>query len=301
MRESGAVFDAPSTEYRRSTGPYRVRAETIGEFARAVRDSPRRVGAAGLAAPASFAATILTGVIGDVLTELIPDAAADRILHVDQVLDLRRPLRDGDRLTCRTAVDSFRHFADYHVLAIRTALVDHRGVIAQSGTTSLLTRVGGDSVPSPPRADRRPRRPAPVRDEIDSAAVDFEDLSIGYETAPWSVLLTRAELDRYARLTGATGIAPSTVELAFATTYLARRLGPEAIVRRLRAQSSRHLHHLSTPASETVRVEFRGRVTGLDIGRRRATLALTAHSGNRALFGHAAVDVYLPNRRHGGT
>nr|WP_232542035.1 MaoC family dehydratase N-terminal domain-containing protein [Nocardia bovistercoris] len=301
MRESAgsATVDTAAVDRRRiCTGPHPIDAETIAEFVRTVREFPRRDPATGRAvAPVSFAATVRTGAVGALLADFVPDGTAERILHVDQVLDLRRPLVDGDLVVCRAAIESFRHFADYHVLAIRTALVDDNGAAILSGTTSLLTRIGGDGHRCAPDDDRD--RPVGVSgsDTDEFASADGAMPAIGDRIAPWSVWVPRTDLLGYARLACATGLAPSTIELAYATTYLGRRFGPDALVRRIRTQTSRHTHHLTLPAPDGAHLRMGGRVTGLDLGRRRATVALTAHAGHRALFSHASVDVQLPPRR----
>ncbi|MGW4364314.1 FAS1-like dehydratase domain-containing protein [Nocardia takedensis] len=280
---------------RHTTGPVTVRAETIAEFARTVRHPRSRVdtGGSGAVAPVSFAATVLTPALGAVLAEVLPDPAAARLLHLDQVVEIRRQAIEGDRLLCRTAVDSYRHFADYHVLAIRSALVDRRGAVTLSATTSLLTRIGGDR-PSLDRGDATFLETDEPDIPTEDAVVPLARLRIGTVLAPWSTALTRADLLRYAALTGAGSMAPSTIETALAVSYLDRRLGPGATPLRLRTQTSRHLHHLTVPVPDSATVVFGGRITGLDAARERATVAVTARCGGRDLFSHASIDLRLP-------
>ena len=45
-------------------------------------------------------------------------------------------------LTCDTYFESFRHFGDYDVLAVKSVLLDQHNVVAQTGSTALLARTG---------------------------------------------------------------------------------------------------------------------------------------------------------------
>ena len=100
------------------------------------------------------------------------------------------------RVTCDVYVESFRHFADYDVLAIKSVSIDQHGEVVQTGSTALLARTG-------------------------TAVPEFDKIAM------------------YA-------------------------------------------------------IEFRGRITSVDLFRRKATIALDARSHGRRLFGYAAADVRFP-------
>ncbi|WP_328402496.1 FAS1-like dehydratase domain-containing protein [Nocardia sp. NBC_00403] len=123
----------------RSAARYIVGGEKIREFARAVQDyhpahwsedAAAALGFDGLIAPATFAAIILQRVHREILDTLITGCAPTRILHADQVFDFGRPLVAGDRLSCDIYFESFRNFADYDVLAIKSVLIDQYGAVA---------------------------------------------------------------------------------------------------------------------------------------------------------------------------
>ncbi|MET7772119.1 MaoC family dehydratase N-terminal domain-containing protein [Nocardia sp. NPDC005366] len=290
------------------TGPHPVRGDMIHEFSRAVKHfhpryrtgMPSDYGRPVLVAPPAFSATILTPVLRDILLEFIPGGGPDRILHVDQVVEFRRPVVEGDRLRCRAAVESFRHFADYHVLAIKAALVDRQGAVKQTTTTSLLTRIGGDAagVPELRGSDTHVRAAGSIHSRCtgtDPGAIAVGEPVIGSELPRWSVGLSRDDLTRYAHLTGATDITPSTIELGLVTTYLANAFGIGTGLTRLRTQAARHTHHLTLPCPDPATLEFHGYVTAVDVKHRRASVDISVRAGDRALFSYAAADLQLPD------
>ncbi|MEV0296901.1 MaoC family dehydratase N-terminal domain-containing protein [Nocardia sp. NPDC050710] len=326
MRESAteiAVARSPVDHFSVTMSPDPIRGEAIREFAHAVRDfhpayrDATRTGLPALVAPATFGATILTGVQRDILGSLIPDGSPDRILHVDQVLDLRRPLVEGDQLICRAHVESLRYFADYHVLTIRAALIDQQGAIAQTATTSLLTRIGGEHCRAVVH-EHATARGAAYADSISgprprmlSRAIDIDELTVGFELPPWTVELRGGDLVRYAELTGTADpplvadgpygsagadpvLTPSTFELGLAATFLTSRLGVRTVLTRLRTQSARHTHYLTLSSLDFAVVELRGHVTALDTPHRRVTVAMTAHANGRALFSYATAELQIP-------
>ncbi|MET8649231.1 FAS1-like dehydratase domain-containing protein [Nocardia aurea] len=307
LRSARAAEVVPSpVVYRHlTTGPHPIHGDPIREFSRAVRHVPttRRSGlpdgydSPTLVAPPSYTATVLTPVLRDILAEFVPDGAADRILHVDQVIEFRRPVVEGDRLTCRTAVEAFRHFADYHVLSIKSVLVDRQGAVKQTATTSLLTRMGGAS--GHPSERRVVRGHVCAARTHESAAkprpITLDGLTVGSELPRWDVELTRDDLTGYARLTGATDATPSTIELALVSTYLGNAVGGDTGITRLRTQAARHTHYLGLPAPDSTTLRFHGHVTAVDVKHRRASVAVTVRADDRGLFSYAAADLRLPD------
>ncbi|WP_159080386.1 fused (3R)-hydroxyacyl-ACP dehydratase subunits HadA/HadB [Nocardia suismassiliense] len=314
----------------RSTTAYPIDRATIREFARAVQDyhpahwsadAAAELGFAGLLAPATLSSMILNRVQREILDTLITGYSATRILHADQVLDLGRPLVAGDRLSCDIYFESFRHFADYDVLAIKSVLIDQHGETVQTGSTALLARTGlAESVqgcspirPGPvpgnlvPAAAARVAPPCATR--MPCTAIDFETLAVGTELPSYTVHLSRGDVMNYAKVVGdaesatydertATGlpsvVAPGMLKLGLAASFLSCWLGDPSAVSRFRAQFAHFAHSLRVPTRATSAIEFHGRISALDPRRRRATIAIDARSDGRKLFGYAAAEVRFP-------
>lgn len=325
----------------RSAATYEVGREKIREFARAIQDfhpahwneaAAAQLGFDGLIAPPTFASIILLRVHREILDTLITGYDSHRILHADQVLDIGRPLVAGDRITCDVYFESFRHFADYDVLAVKSVLTDQHGEVVQTGSTALLARTGHEGAGSAARVGRiamhspdAPGTPgvivpgegdgivAPISPRIPRTTVDFESLSVGTELPARVVHLSRGDLVNYAGVTGdtnpvlfseqaanATGlptvVAPGMLKLGLAAGYLGGWLGDPAAATRFRAQFAHYTHYLHIPPLQASAIEFRGRITSLDPHRRMATVALDARSHGRRLFGYAAAEVLFPKR-----
>ncbi|WP_063050946.1 fused (3R)-hydroxyacyl-ACP dehydratase subunits HadA/HadB [Nocardia arthritidis] len=325
----------------RSTLHYEVEREKIREFARAVQDShpahrseaaAAELGFPGLIAPATFSSIILTRVHREILDTLITGYDPSRILHADQVFDFGRPMVAGDRLTCDIYFESFRHFGDYDVLAIKSVLIDQHGAVVQTGSSALLARVGerdpglADAVRKVAMEHRSPDEPAPGSAVVPAAAdylaptpdpriprtrIDFEDLEVGTELPVRTMRLSRGDLVNYAGVTGEsnpvlfdervavasglpTVVAPGMLKLGLATSFLSSWLGDPAAVTRFRAQFAHNTHHLRIPSLGAGTIHFRGRVTAIDARRRRATIAVDARAEGRRLFGYAAAEALFP-------
>lgn len=307
--------------------------DKIREFARAVQDfhpahwnqdAAAQLGFDDLIAPPTFASIIMLRVHREILDRLITGYDPNRILHADQVLDIGRPLVAGDRVTCDVYFESFRHFADYDVLAIKSVLIDQHREVVQTGSTALLARTG-TAVPefdkiamhSPDGSRRRSGVVAgegegivaPHSHRTPCTTADFGSLSVGTELPTRIVHLSRGDLVNYAQVTGdvhpalsseriATGlptvVAPGVLKLGLAAGYLSSWLGDPAAATRFRAQFAHHTHYLHIPPLQASVIELRGRVTSLDPARRKATVALDARSHGRRLFGYAAAEVRFP-------
>ncbi|MFC8046432.1 MaoC family dehydratase N-terminal domain-containing protein [Nocardia sp. NPDC057353] len=306
----------------RATARVEVTAGAVREFARAVRDfhpahssaaAAAALGYPALIAPPTWSSIVLGRVQREILEIVGSGSGSARILHADQVIDIGRPLVAGDLLGCDIYFESFRQFADYDVMAIRSALTAADGAVVQTGSAALLARTGErESVLGAvarritergyaPVDGPVPEAPLPARtDRTPRPAVRFEDLAPGAELPPGSLLLAHEDLARFAAATGeparpeAGGVAPGMLQLGLASGYVSNWLGDPGAVTRLRAQFGSFTHSLRIPAAGAIAVTLRGRVARLDPQTRRATLALDLRSAGRPLFGYAAAEVRFP-------
>ncbi|PXX70721.1 acyl dehydratase [Nocardia tenerifensis] len=321
----------------RSTTPYTVSREKIREFAGAVQDyhpahwsedAAAELGFPGLIAPATFSSVVLGRVQREILDTVLTGYRSTRVLHADQVIDLGRPLVAGDRLTCDIYFESFRHFADYDVLALKSVLIDQHGETVQTGSTALLARTGladprlAETLRTLPLQDRAPARRGhlavaagervapPCASRIPRTTVDFDTVAVGTELPRHTIRLSRDDLMKYAAAVGDTdpvfcddgaaanglpsAVAPGMLKLGMAAAFLSRWLGDPGAVTRFRAQFAHFTHTLRVAPRATSVLEFDGRVTSLDPRRRRATVAIDARSDGRRLFGYAAAEVRFP-------
>lgn len=315
-RSFAATAAARIDQRYRTTARTVVSRELIREFACAVQDyhpahwcpdTAIELGFTGLIAPPTFANTVMVPLQEEILDLLVTGyGQRPRVLHVDQVLELRRTLVAGDRVTCAVSVESFRQFADYDVLAIKNVFRDQRGELVQSGSTALLVRSGAPrveavrpiSVPhysptTPGSIDRLPRSTRAPR-----TTRDLDELHVGSTLPPRETHLARMDLANYARVTGGgpSMVASGSLILGLAAGYLSSRLGDPAAITRLRAQFAHHAHRLPITAGQPRAIEFRGRVIALDTRLRKATIAIDARAAGSPLFGYAAADVRFAER-----
>lgn len=115
---------------------YHVEREKIREFAAAIGDS--KAISVGVAPP-TFAALYALAPIGQLLAlpEVLPYTS--RVIHVDQELELERPVRAGDVLTTVGQVERVRSRGGGWFITLATASVNDKGVeVARARATLLL-------------------------------------------------------------------------------------------------------------------------------------------------------------------
>ncbi|MFC8528831.1 MaoC family dehydratase N-terminal domain-containing protein [Nocardia sp. NPDC057227] len=320
-----ATRRVPAPEHRidghryRATARVEVTAHAVREFARAVRDfhpahssaaAAAELGYPALIAPPTFSSIVLGRVQREILDIVGSGSERARILHADQVIDIGRPLFAGDLLGCDIYFESFRQFGDYDVMAIRSALTAADGTVVQTGSAALLACTGERESVLGEVARRITRRgyapvdgpagEAPLPTRAPRPTVRFDELAVGTEIPPGSLLLAHEDLARFAAATGepvradAGGTAPGMLQLGLASGYVSNWLGDPGAVTRIHAQFGSFTHSLRIPASGAVAVTLRARVDQLDPRERRATLAIDLRSGGRPLFGYAAAEIRFP-------
>lgn len=301
----------------RCARPFRVERAGIREFARAVQAfhpahweeaAAARLGYDAVIAPPTFAALVWQRARREILDRLITGYRVDRVVHVDQTLDIGRPLLAGDELICDISFESFRQFRTFDVITVTGVLSDRHGTPVQTVSTALLASTGAPPVNAPvgPAGPglpagvvRRLRRPYP-RPEV-NPLVEGAELPLARAT------VSTRDLTDYARVVGdspaegrpgrdhpgdrPTLIAPGMLILALAAGYVTSWTHDPAAVTKYRAEFAHQVHYLAVPHSASAEIEFRGRILACDRAARTATVAVDARSQGRKLFGYASAEV----------
>ncbi|WP_157392697.1 FAS1-like dehydratase domain-containing protein [Nocardia terrae] len=303
--------------------PFPVERTRIREFARAVQAfhpahwqeaAAARLGFDAVVAPPTFAAVVWQQARREILEQLITGYRLDRIVHVDQTLDIGRPLLAGDLLTCEVYFESFRHFRSFDVLTVTAVLTDQHGVAVQTGSTALLARTGApdDSSGRAPVARAGFAEPDPViatglrHTRLPRTRIDFDRLTVDTRLPAAATIVRSGDLANYARTVcdpsdglirpGTPGdtpplVAPGMLVLALAAGYVTSWTRDPAAVTKYRAEFANHVHYLTVPRLDDAEIEFSGRVVARDQRRRTATVAIEAKSQGRKLFGYASAEV----------
>ncbi|MBF6300091.1 MaoC family dehydratase N-terminal domain-containing protein [Nocardia amamiensis] len=153
--------------------------------------------------------------------------------------------------------------------------------------------------PAQPDSSDAPRTPRSIP--------AFEELSVGMALAPRTTLLTRGDLVNYAGVSGDSNpihfsdlvassaglpnvVSHGLLTMGLGAGYLTSWLGDPAAVAKY---AVRFAGFAPVPAAKASAIEFSGRVKELDPEHRAATIALSATSEGRKLFGRATATVLL--------
>ncbi|MFE3193754.1 MaoC family dehydratase N-terminal domain-containing protein [Nocardia sp. NPDC059240] len=306
----------------RCTRTFPVERMRIREFARAVQAfhpahwheaAAARLGFDAVVAPPTFAAVVWQQARREILEQLITGYHTDRVVHVDQTLDIGRPLLAGDVLTCDVYFESFRHFRSFDVLSVVAVLTDQHGVPVQRGSTALLARTGDHEHASMRVADAGFGTADPVvstgvrHTRLPRTRIDFDRLTVDTRLPTAATTLKANDLTDYARAVGhppadglpAPGprgdgpalVAPGMLVLALAAGYVTSWTRDPAAVIKYRAEFANHVHYLTVPRLADAEIDFTGRVIARDERRRTATVAIEAKSQGRKIFGYASAEV----------
>ncbi|HEX5936327.1 MAG TPA: MaoC family dehydratase N-terminal domain-containing protein [Actinomycetota bacterium] len=110
--------------------PFTVDPERVAAF-RAVFDEVRGV-------PATFATTAEFTVIPDVVADPELELDFTRVLHGSQGYEFARPLKEGERLTIRSKIESIREMGGNGFLLLATELLDVDGVVVCTARSTLI-------------------------------------------------------------------------------------------------------------------------------------------------------------------
>lgn len=300
----------PHGEYRfrvRSDRP--IAADAIRAYAAAVgaadaiHDDEQAAAARGfgaLVAPSSFATTVWMRAEERTLNALIPGFHSGCVVHADRTLDLVRPLLAGDRISCEIGFESFRHYRDYDVISMTTALHDQQDHIVTTGSSTLL-------VHTPPECRRSESvcreglEPLPLRRRLriphqrmralpPRPTVDLGPLSVGTDLPGDTVTVGADQARRHA---GAAEAVPGMLTLSLLSEYLGRWLGDPTALTRLQVQYTPKLHYLPITSGAPTAIRFGGRVGRISSRRQLVSVVVDALSKGRKLFGYASAEARL--------
>ena len=125
------------------TGPYRVSAAKIAEFAAALGGAdggdpnPAYAGDHPIAPP-TFAAVIASTAWGALFADPELGLALRRTIHADQRFSWRRPLREGDTISATLTIDSVRTRGPLDWVGVRVDLDTDAGEHVCTATSTLL-------------------------------------------------------------------------------------------------------------------------------------------------------------------
>ncbi|MGW4249655.1 FAS1-like dehydratase domain-containing protein, partial [Nocardia sp. NPDC004722] len=259
----------------RCTRTFPVDRVRIREFAHAVQAfhpahwheaAAARLGFDAVVAPPTFAAVVWQQARREILEKLITGYHPDRVVHVDQTLDIGRPLLAGDELTCDLYFESFRHFRSFDVISIVAVLTDQHGVPVQRGSTALLARTGEHEHASVRAASAGFGTADPVvatglrHSRLPRTRIDFDRLMVDTRLPTAATTLKASDLTDYARVVGdppadgirspgdgPTLVAPGMLVLALAAGYVTSWTRDPAAVIKYRAEFANHVHYLTVP------------------------------------------------------
>lgn len=133
------------------SAPYRVSREKIREFALAIGEgapvcldpgAARAAGHPDVIAPPTFTVTFTMPLIETFLRDPAFGWDYARMVHGDQSITLRRPIRAGDELSTTVHVDNLATRAGSHLLTLRCEVVDARGEPVATTTALLVSQAG---------------------------------------------------------------------------------------------------------------------------------------------------------------
>ncbi|OZD04970.1 hypothetical protein CH275_11255 [Rhodococcus sp. 06-235-1A] len=136
---------------------YEVGREQIREFARSVHDdhpahrletAAAGLGYSTLIAPVTFVSVIGTRLLPELFAHLLIGYSVSDVLHTDQQILLRRPLRVGDRVSSDLCLESFRQSAGSDVMVTSNTVTDKEGIEVITCRTTFVARTGGYTDPA---------------------------------------------------------------------------------------------------------------------------------------------------------
>ncbi|GAA5092247.1 fused (3R)-hydroxyacyl-ACP dehydratase subunits HadA/HadB [Nocardia iowensis] len=331
----------------RMTEHYEVGREKIREFARAVHDqhpahwhesAAAELGYDALIAPLTFTSIVLMLMQRKMFESVLTAYDIGQVLQTEQSIEVHRPVLAGDQLHCVSYIESFRQFGDKDFMVTKNVLTNQHKELLQTATSTAVAQTGvaiaaeltaavdGVIMTGQSTADRHdaatqlgadagvlecfdePVRADPLDHQRTPHTVpSFDELAVGMELPPRSMVLSRGDLVNYAGVSGDSNpihfsdvvarsaglpdvVSHGLLTMGLGAGYLTSWLGDPAAVT---GYGVRFAGFAPVAATKASAIEFRGKIKSLDPERRTATVALTATCDGRKLFGRATADVAL--------
>ncbi|KAA0024627.1 fused (3R)-hydroxyacyl-ACP dehydratase subunits HadA/HadB [Antrihabitans cavernicola] len=332
-----AVDDVESLLGRvyRISDHYEVGREKIREFSRAVQATHSahydEVAANALGHNALIAPTTFTAILGgiaqrSVFSEFLPNYDLSQVLHTEQHITAYRPVRSGDILDSRIALESFRSSHGQETFVFKTDITDSSGAVVQASLTTAIARAGGvidehiaDAAQQVLMAESANRSSTVglIADADYVAAepqrtpsqprIEFSDIAVGDQLPTSTAYLRRGDLVNYAGVAGDPNpihwnenivslvglddvVAHGMLTMGLGAEYLTTWLGDPGALCDYGVRFTRPVYvGNDAPAA----VDFVGKVKTVDPATRTATIALTATANGSKIFGRSTATVQL--------
>ena len=214
-----------------------------------------------------------------------------QIVQVDQVLKFVKPIVAGDKLYCDVYVDSVREAHGTEIIV----------------TKNIITNEAGESC----RRPTRPLRAVPARTEKRDflmALREFSSVKVGDQLPEKTYPLTRQDLVNYAGVSGDlnpihwddeiakdvgldTAIAHGMLTMGLGGGYVTSWVGDPGAVTEYNV---RFTAVVPVPNDgKGAEIVFSGRVKSVDPDTKSVTIALTATTGGKKIFGRAVASAKL--------
>ncbi|MEU7634199.1 fused (3R)-hydroxyacyl-ACP dehydratase subunits HadA/HadB [Nocardia sp. NPDC049220] len=320
---------------------YEVGREKVREYARAVQDYhpahwdedvAQEYGYDNLLAPVTFIS--LVGILAQrkLFEQVVTGYDLSQILQTDQILELHRPIKVGDQLTCDVYLHSFRQAFGGDIIVTKNIVTAQNDELVLTTYTTLVGRSGGDIDPNLNAAVRNvlmhgigeeapqhhPRSTPPAAEPpvpVTTApavvptkrALRVEDVSVGDELPPRTVRLTRGDLVNYAGVSGDANpihwsdevVKLVDLDNVVAHGMLTMGLGGGFVTSWLgdpgavKEYNVRFTSPVYVGVDEAAEVEYTGRVKSVDPETKTAVVAIVAKSAGKRIFGRATATVQL--------
>ncbi|MGO4617858.1 fused (3R)-hydroxyacyl-ACP dehydratase subunits HadA/HadB [Nocardia sp. 2YAB30] len=310
------------------TDHYEVGREKIRDFARAVQDfhpahwddaTAAALGHPGLVAPITFASAVGSFAHRSLMRAALDGYDPAHLLQVDQDIRCHRPVAAGARLTHEIIIDSRRSTPSGDLIAVTTVVRDEKGNLVQTVHTTLVGRahelaptvdaLAMLDIPEPAPAAAppapQPATPIPPGTAIGAHAA-VPNLTVGRKFPQRVLRLSRGELVHYAGVSGDVNPIHWSDEAArhaglrqvTAHGMLTMGLGAACLTEWLGVAdciTSYYVQFASPVLVDSHRVSeitFGGTVRSIGDATGQATISLTAHCDDVAVFAGASATVY---------
>lgn len=293
-------------------------------------NSAAELGHPGLVAPFTFTAVLGARAQRRLLEEIIDDEKPAQMLHTEQRILAHRPIRVGDRLSCLIGLESYRRSHGQDRLVFASVIVDQTNTPVQTGWTTAVTASDGSGYDHLARAaqaimtgrgeipaassDLRPAE-GTLADYSAAAATEyiphpdrsFDSVAVGDRLPTRRLRLARGDLVNYAGVSGDPNplhwsdhivalaglddvVAHGMLTMGASTETLTCWAGDPGA---LREYGVRFTSPVLVPSTAPAEVHFAATVRSLDPVRRTATVALSAESAGKRVFGRAIATIRL--------